>query len=108
MTGDLEETSAMSHVSVESARSGSWSGSVVGGFGFVDYPAGIPPKQWVSVSVVVFACRAFHSRESLSFCVALEDSFGAGSLPVVVFTLEESIEREYCVGNRSISLDAAI
>ena len=38
----------MSHVSVESARTGSWSGSVVGGFGFVDYPAGIPQKQWVS------------------------------------------------------------
>lgn len=48
MSGDLEESSAMSHVTVESARSGSWSGSIVGGFGFVDYPAGIPPKQWVS------------------------------------------------------------
>ncbi|CAM9501005.1 unnamed protein product, partial [Ectocarpus sp. 12 AP-2014] len=46
MSGDLEESSAMSHVTVESARSGSWSGSIVGGFGIVDYPAGIPPKQW--------------------------------------------------------------
>eukprot|EP00752_Nemacystus_decipiens_P008416 g7524.t1 len=45
-TGDVEESSVMSHISVESARSGSWSGSVVGGFGFVDYPAGIPLKQW--------------------------------------------------------------
>lgn len=45
--GDMEENSAMSHISVESARSGSWTGSVVGGFGFVDYPAGIPLKQWV-------------------------------------------------------------
>eukprot|EP00903_Cladosiphon_okamuranus_P016933 g15609.t1 len=44
--GDIEESSVMSHISVESARSGSWSGSVVGGFGFVDYPAGIPLKQW--------------------------------------------------------------
>ena len=54
LSGDLEDStaisSAMSHVSVESARSGSWSGSVVGGFGFVDYPAGIPPKQWVRMS----------------------------------------------------------
>ena len=48
----------MSHVSVESARTGSWSGSVVGGFGFVDYPAGIPQKQWVSEgrAVCVLLC----------------------------------------------------
>ncbi|CAN0275138.1 unnamed protein product, partial [Discosporangium mesarthrocarpum] len=52
---DLEETSTMSHISyashvshhsVESARSNSWSGSVMGGLGLVDYPAGIPAKQW--------------------------------------------------------------
>ena len=50
-TGDIEDSSVMSHISVESARSGSWSGSVVGGFGFVDYPAGIPLKQWVRDTV---------------------------------------------------------
>lgn len=58
-TGDLEESSAMSHISVESARTGSWSGSVVGGFGFVDYPAGIPQKQWVSQrnARAVYMCK---------------------------------------------------
>lgn len=59
-SGDMENntvTSHISHVSVESARTGSWSGSAVGGFGFVDYPAGIPHKQWVrAVYVLLSLC----------------------------------------------------
>lgn len=55
VTRDLDDVgSVMSYASVESARTASWSGSAVGGLGFVDYPAGIPAKQWVRVDVQLY------------------------------------------------------
>lgn len=99
MVGDMEDStviSHMSHVSVESARTGSWSGSAVGGFGFVDYPAGIPPKQWVSrfMARVVAALTSYHR---LTHIFLLEFSL-FGFLPSrVLWAIPRSMSQELLV-----------